>query len=243
MKAAIAIRHLDFEDLGTLAPLLAARGYGIHYVDATRDELTDRALQAADLIVVLGGPIGAFDESLYPFLADELSLVRARLASGRPLIGICLGAQLIARALGADVRPMGHKEIGFGPLTLTEAGRDSALAALGETPVLHWHGDQFAIPAGTQRLAGTQSCPHQAFALGVRVLGLQFHLEADPRELERWLVGHACELGQAGIDPRTLRHAAQALQDALPAASQAVFTRWLDAAEAEPSQTMTHSSP
>lgn len=232
MKTAIAIRHLDFEDLGTLQPLLAERGYAIRYVDATLDDLSAPSLQAADLLVVLGGPIGAFDEHLYPFLLGELALLHARLASGRPLLGICLGAQLIARALGACVRPMGHKEIGFGPLALTAQGQASPLALLGSTPVLHWHGDQFELPDGAQRLASTAACVNQAFAVGQRVLGLQFHLEADTRRLERWLVGHACELAQAGIDPRMLRGAAQDLEAALPAAAHAVFTRWLDEAQA-----------
>lgn len=232
MKTAIAIRHLDFEDLGTLQPLLAARGYAIRHVDATLDDLADPALQAADLLVVLGGPIGAFDEELHPFLRDELALLHQRLASRRPLLGICLGAQLIARALGARVQSMGAKEIGFGPLTLTPQGQASPLAHLGDTPVLHWHGDQFDIPPGAQALASTAACPHQAFALGSQVLGLQFHLEADTRRLERWLVGHACELAQAGIDPRRLRGAAQALHHSLPAAARAVFTHWLDQAEA-----------
>ena len=232
MKTAIAIRHLDFEDLGTLQPLLAERGYAIRYVDATLDDLSAPSLQAAALLVVLGGPIGAFDEHLYPFLLGELALLHARLASGRPLLGICLGAQLIARALGACVRPMGHKEIGFGPLALTAQGQASPLALLGSTPVLHWHGDQFELPDGAQRLASTAACVNQAFAVGQRVLGLQFHLEADTRRLERWLVGHACELAQAGIDPRMLRGAARDLEAALPAAAHAVFTRWLDEAQA-----------
>lgn len=235
---AIAIRHLHFEDLGTLGPLLQSRGYTVRYVDAPTEDL--RAPPLADdladasLLIVLGGPIGAFDEAAYPFLADELALVRQRLDRQRPLLGICLGAQLIARALGAPVAPMGVKEIGFAPLALTAAGQASPLAALDGVPVLHWHGDQFGIPPGALCLAGTASCPHQGFALGPQVLGLQCHLEADPRSLERWLVGHACELAQAGIDPRSLRAEARTLQARLPAAAHAVFTRWLDGLAPQP---------
>ncbi len=233
-NTAIAIRHLHFEDLGTLEPLLQSRGYAVRYVDAPTEDLRAPHIADADLLVVLGGPIGAFDEDAYPLLADELALVRRRLGSQQPLLGICLGAQLIARALGAPVAPMGVKEIGFAPLALTAAGHDSPLAALGGVPVLHWHGDQFGIPPGAQCLAGTATCPHQGFAVGPQVLGLQCHLEADPRTLERWLVGHACELAQAGVDPRTLRAEAQALQARLPAAAGAVFTRWLDGLESRP---------
>lgn len=234
MKTAIVIRHLDFEDLGTLEPLLEARDYVIQYVDATQDELDTRDVATADLVVMLGGPIGAFDDEPYPFIVDELNLVRRRLDCQRPLLGICLGAQLIARALGARVDAMGVKEIGFAPLTLTPEGEASPLAALGDVPVLHWHGDQFEIPAGAVRLAGTAVCPNQAYAVGHHVLGLQCHLEADPRRIERWLVGHACELAQAGIDPRALRARAGALQTRLPQAARAVFTGWLDGLESEP---------
>lgn len=232
MKTALAIRHLHFEDLGTLEPLLMARGYRLQYVDAAQDGLGGVDAAAPELLVVLGGPVGAFDEATYPFIADELALVRRRLQSGRPLLGICLGAQLIARALGAPVAAMAGKEIGFGPLTLTPEGALSPLAALADVPVLHWHGDQFDIPAGAVRLAGTPLAANQAFALGAHVLGLQCHLEAEPRRIEAWLLGHACELAQAGIDPRALRAQAQELRFALPVAARAVFGRWLDGLDA-----------
>lgn len=232
MKTALAIRHLDVEDLGTLEPLLAARGYAVRYLDATTDDLRTVNTAAADLLVVLGGPISAFDDAIYPFIGDELAVILQRLKSQRPLLGICLGAQLIARALGAGVASMGVKEIGFAPLTLTPEGEASPLAVLGKVPVLHWHGDRFDIPAGATRLAGTPSCANQAFSVGRHVLALQCHLEADPRQIERWLVGHACELAQAGIDPRALRTDAQALQSSLPLAARAAFTAWLDEIEA-----------
>ncbi|MDB5869342.1 MAG: glutamine amidotransferase class-I [Polaromonas sp.] len=193
MKTAVAIRHIHFENLGTLAPLLEERGYAVRYVDAMVDDLIALDASAADLLVVLGGPVGA-----------------------------------IARALGAKVCPMVVKEIGFEAIELIDQGQMFALAALGDTPVLHWHGDQFDIPPGATRLASTAVCMNQAFAVGNRVLGLQFHLEADTRQIEQWLVGHASELGQADIDPRVLRAQARELQDRLPLAAHAVFSRWLD---------------
>ena len=234
MKTAIAIRHLDFEDLGTLEPLLVTRGYAVRYLDATTDELRTVDTATADLLVVLGGPIGAFDDAIYPFIGDELAVILQRLESRRPLVGICLGAQLIARALGASVSSMGVKEIGFAPLTLAEEGEASSLAALGKVPVLHWHGDRFDIPAGATRLAGTAICANQAFSIDSHVLALQCHLEADPGRIERWLVGHACELATAGVDPRALRAEAQALQSDLPLAAQMAFASWLDGIEITP---------
>jgi GMP synthase (glutamine-hydrolysing) len=227
MKLAVAVRHVHFEDLGVLEPLLGELGYDVRYVDAPTANLITLDVVSPDLVVVLGAPIGAFDEELYPFLRDELDVVRRRLDAQRPLLGICLGAQIIARALGAAVSPMGVKEIGFAPLQLTAAGSASPLAALGQTPVLHWHGDQFDIPTGASRLAGTDVCANQGFVYGTKVLALQFHLEADTDKIERWLVGHASELAQAGIDVRQIRTQAMEFGPALEIAARAAVGEWL----------------
>ena len=227
MKTALAIRHLHFEDLGSLQSLLHERGYSVRYLEAASDDL--HIQEEPDLLVVLGGPIAAFLERGYPFLLDELALIQRQLQRRLPLLGICLGAQLIARALGAGVASMGLKEIGFAPLTLTAQGRASPLAALEQAPVLHWHGDRFEIPEGAMLLAGTTLCANQAFSVAEHVLALQCHLEAQPQQIEQWLVGHACELAQAGIDPCVLRRQAEAVASRLPLAARAVFGTWLDA--------------
>jgi len=231
MKTAIALRHLDFEDAGTFAAILGESGYQLQYLDPTIDGMDHAVMQRADLLMVLGGPVSVDDGQRYPFLEQELSIVRERLDTGNPLLGICLGAQLIARAMGTRVEPLGIKEIGFSPLTLTDAGKHSVLSVLGETPVLHWHGDQFDIPADAIYLASTSVCPHQAFSIGHNVLGLQCHLEADVRNIEHWLIGHANELAHAGIDPRTLRKDAAASGERLTRAASAVFAAWLNQLE------------
>jgi GMP synthase (glutamine-hydrolysing) len=226
MKTAVAIRHLAFEDLGLIEPWLRCRGWRIVTYDAGVDELCKIDMAQLDLLVVLGGPIGAHDDALYPFLAEEVDLIRQRLDSGRPILGICLGAQLIARALGASVTPMRGKEIGYAPLQLSAAGQASPLAALAGQPVLHWHGDQFDLPAGMPSLAATPICPHQAFMAGDHAMAWQFHLEVDAGRIEQWLIGHTGELRQAGIDIAALRQAAAQHRAGLAAGLDAVLADW-----------------
>jgi GMP synthase (glutamine-hydrolysing) len=227
-KRAVAIRHVHFEDLGLFETVLAGTGYALNYCDIGIHNPAAIDKTGTDLLLVLGAPIGANDVQTYPFLAEELALLSARLKADRPTFGICLGAQLMARALGAPVAPMGHKEIGFSELALTETGQKTPLRHLAGVSVLHWHGDAFAIPEGAVRLAFTPKCANQAFSLSPRIMGVQFHPEADASSgLERWLIGHAAELDGARIDPRELRRDAGHHGAALAAAGRAFFTEWL----------------
>jgi GMP synthase (glutamine-hydrolysing) len=227
-KTCLAVRHVAFEDLGLLGPLVAARGYEIRYLDAGIEQLEAKTLIAPDLVVVLGGPIGVYEAETYPFITGEVAAVAARLRASKPMLGICLGAQMMAAALGARVAPGPVKDAGWAPLTLTDAGKVSALGPLGGAPVLHWHGDNCDLPAGCERLASTAHCPVQAFSRIPSQLALQFHIETEPAQLERWLIGHAVELGNAGIDPRSLRDQARLYGAATAAAGRAVLSAWLD---------------
>lgn len=227
-RTCLAVRHVAFEDLGLLGPLVSARGYDIRYHDAGIEPFAAGTLIAPDLVIVLGGPIGVYERDIYPFIADEIAAVAARLDAGKPILGICLGAQMMAAALGAGVSPGPVKEIGYAPLTLSAAGRKSVLAALDGAAVLHWHGDNCDLPSGCECLASTAHCPVQAFSRMPSQLALQFHLETEPARLESWLVGHTVELGKAGIDPRDLRQQARALGPALQGAGRGVLGAWLD---------------
>ena len=158
-----------------------------------------------DLVIVLGGPIGAYEDAIYPFLTPELRLVERRLAGDRPLLGICLGAQIMAeRSARAASRP--GAGVRLDALELTEAGRASCIAPLaGEhTNMLHWHNDTFDLPGGATLLASTAVTPHQVFSYGSSALAFQCHPEARVAGFERWLVGHTGELKAAGVDIPTL---------------------------------------
>ncbi len=232
-RTCLTLQHVSFEDLGTLEPLLHALGIRPVVRQAGVDDLSSatarREWLEADLVVVLGGPIGVYEADRYPFIHDELARVKERLDSGKPMIGICLGAQMIAAASGQRVYPGPAKEIGFKPLILSEAGQASclhALAACGHQ-VLHWHGDTFDLPPGATLLASTDLVRNQVFSIGHHVLGLQCHLEAQPQQIERWLIGHTAELTAAGIDLHALRADSQRWGAELAVASQAVFVAWL----------------
>lgn len=230
LKTAVAIRHLAFEDLGILEPILERAGFKVHYYDVGIDELWTLEPVKTNLVIVLGGPIGAYEDHKYPFLVEELELLERRLAADRPTLGICLGAQLMARALGARVYPGPAKEIGFMPIELSEAGKQSPLAALGTTPVLHWHGDTFDLPEGAEHLASTDVCQNQAFSKG-NALALQFHPEAGGAGFERWLIGHTLELSTADIDVARLRADSLTCGPALADNGSAFFERWLKTVE------------
>ncbi len=228
MPNLIAIRHVPFEDLDGFAAPLTARGLSVAYRDASVEDLTSPDLLAADVLVVLGGPIGAYDDALYPFLAAELAVIEKRLTQKRPVLGICLGAQLMARALGARVYP-GRKELGWATVNLTEAGRASPLRLIDGLKVLHWHGDTFDLPAGAAHLAATDATPHQAFSWERHGLGLQFHLEVTARGLERWYVGHALEIATTpGVRLAGLRADSAACASRLAPQAAAALSAWLD---------------
>lgn len=231
MRTALLITHVAFEDAGTLGDALLDSGFALTALDACTDNLGAIDALAPDLLVVMGGPIGAYEGNIYPSIDVEIALLRQRLAAERPTIGICLGAQLMAAALGARVYPGGNgKELGWAPV---HAGPDAAmcpgfagLLAAG-LHMLHWHGDTFDLPSGALHLASTTQYAHQAFAVGEHALALQFHPEVKVDALERWYVGHACELSVAGIDIPQLRADGRHYGPALEVAATQFWKSWL----------------
>lgn len=230
MKTCLVLRHVAFEDLGLLAEPLRRRGYGIRYVDAPVEALETGMAVAADLLIVLGGPVGAYEADRFPWLATEIGALEARLSAERATLGICLGAQLMAAALGSRVAPGPGVEIGWAPVTLSSAGKTSPLRVIEGLPVLHWHGDVLELPAGAVHLASTPLCQNQAFAIGHHALGLQFHVEVDPARFEHWLVANVRELKDAGISQNDLRGATRRHAAAMMAAAPRLLNAWLDGA-------------
>ena len=229
MNTVLALRHVAFEDLGSFEDVLKRRGYDIRYIDAATEDLAAVPHDVPAPFFVLGGPIGAYEEALYPFIKAELRLIETRLAAQLPIFGICLGAQLMARALGARVYRGAAKELGWAPIALSEAGAQSVLKPLGSGPVLHWHGDTFDLPQGATRLASTAVCENQAFSFGSNALALQFHIEAEARSLEHWYVGHTMELAAEGIAVPVLRAQSHEFAPAAALRGNACLTDWLDA--------------
>ncbi|MCB5184216.1 glutamine amidotransferase [Methylobacillus gramineus] len=228
MKTAMALRHLAFEDLDGIAPILLEAGYTLQYVDtptATNEDYEQAT--NVDLLFVLGGPIGVYQTEDYPFLQQVIDVTRHRLESGKATLGICLGAQIMARALGANVYAgVQGKEIGWSALSLNDAGKASPLKVLdSQSQVLHWHGDTFDLPDGATLLASSALYANQAFAYGRHGLALQFHIEVTAPGLERWYVGHVGELGTLSVPH--LRAQGQQLAPALQSKLKAVITQWI----------------
>ena len=172
------LQHVAFEGLGSIAPWLETAG---HTVSHTRFYETTALPDptSLDLLVVMGGPMSVNDEAEFPWLAAEKRFIRAVIDAGKPVLGICLGAQCIAAAMGAAVYRNPAKEIGWWPVQ-AETGSGDVFQFPPTATVFHWHGETFDLPAGAVRLARSAVCDNQAFQLGERVIGLQFHLETTP---------------------------------------------------------------
>ena len=172
------LQHVPFEGLGSIGAWLDARGARIDWTRLFADDPLPR-LEGLDLLIALGGPMSVNDEARLPWLAAEKRVLREAIAAGIPVLGVCLGAQLIASALGARVYPSAATEIGWFPIEGVP-GPEGSFRFPPACPVFHWHGETFELPQGAARLARSAACENQAFQVARHVIGLQFHLEATP---------------------------------------------------------------
>lgn len=213
MRRILVFQHVAVEPLGSLLPLLRSYGLRIRYVNFEREPDADPKIDGYDGLIVLGGPMSARDDVGHPHLAREVASIDAALDRGTPVLGICLGAQLLARALGAPVRRAEVQEIGWHDVLPTEAGRvDPVFSSFAATEsVFQWHTDTFDLPDGAVHLArgAATGCANQAFRFGDRAYGLQFHLEANAALIERWLntPAHVAEIEAQGarLDAEAIR--------------------------------------
>jgi len=183
-----ALQHVPFEGLGHIENWIVDQGHHLTITHLYNGEEFPR-LDSFDGLVIMGGPMNIYEDDRYPWLKTERNLIRQAIDAGKSAIGICLGAQLLADALGAPVFAGKEKEIGWLPITLTEDGKRSYLldGLPHQATVLHWHGDTFDIPEGAVHLAESEGCPSQAFLYDNRILGLQFHLESTPATVQEIL--------------------------------------------------------
>lgn len=198
MPRILVCQHVPFEILGTFNPLLKAHKFRIKYVNFGRHPDTVPCVKGYDGLVLLGGPISAYEDDLYPHIKTEVKLVKDALDKGIPVLGICLGAQIVARALGANVCKNPCPEIGWYDVSPTQEGLEDPLIKHFEKTrkIFQWHGDCFEIPEQAVHLASSSLCNSQAFRYRDNVYGFQFHLEVDQPLIERWLTvpAHQAEL-------------------------------------------------
>ena len=241
MKTAVILKHVEFEGPSRIAPLLAERGYRLDIRALYLGDLVPSHLGQDEILVVMGGPMGVadLDNPEFSFLKREVDLLRSCIEQDQPVLGVCLGSQLLAHAAGARVRQMHdgrsrQYEVGWGAIRFHHETNDQALRGLPrEGQVLHWHGDTFELPAGARLLASSPICANQAFRLG-RQFGLQFHCEVTSTDVETWLAADDGFVTRANGDDafaRIRRDTAQYIseQDAL---GDRLFANILDAMRA-----------
>lgn len=172
-------QHVPFEGLGSIEPWLQNSGYEISRTQFFKSGVLPE-IRDIDLLVVMGGPMSVNDEAKYPWLVKEKEFIRSAIEAGKPVLGICLGAQLIANSMGGEVFPNSAKEIGWFPVEAVESKHTSVFVFPEVTDVFHWHGETFSLPKSAVQIAKSKGCENQAFQIGGNVIGLQFHLETTP---------------------------------------------------------------
>ena len=229
------LQHVPFEGPAGIAHVLEEWGHAIRVTHLyAGDPLPDAGEIGA--LVAMGGPMSAYDTETISWLAPEIELIRAVIQRGTPVLGVCLGAQLIAAALGARVYRGDQKEIGWYPITMTPDAADAHLTEHwpSEATVLHWHGDTFDLPPGARLLATSEAYRHQAFAVRSQVVGLQFHLEMAPEHV-RNIVRHSRDELVPGAFVQSERDivTGEAGSDALPEMLRSLLQRWIHAGDGE----------
>jgi len=228
---ALVIKHIDCEGLGRLEGIFQRQGVDVTLAHPYRGE-TVSGLDGHDFLAILGGPMGVYERDRYPFIDAEAALVREAVTLDVPVLGLCLGSQIVADALGGQVTKHSAKEIGAMSVALTPDGAaDPLFRGLDSPlPVFQWHGDTFSIPPRAVRLASSPIAPNQAFRHGRRTYGLQFHLEVTLEMVTAWLEEYAGEIASERLDPEAIRSAAAIDSKRWADLADTVFSRFVDLA-------------
>ncbi len=226
-RTAVVLQHDPSIHLGNIEPVLREHGYDLRIVDVTTEDVAAIDQDEADLVVVLGGEMGAYQTDEFPFLRAERDFLRERLDAERPTLGVCLGAQLMAGALGEHVYRGDTMQIGFRRVEPTEAGAASPIRHFGGVPVVEWHGDTFELPERATLLASSSDYSNEAFAIGDFALAVQFHPEVTDEMHEQWVSDGYNELDEHALDPDALREDRAAYSSGMQEASRRAFSEWL----------------
>jgi len=230
MKTALIIRHVPYEGIAAFREPVEAAGYHIDRVDVTDPEFGAIDLREPDLLIMMGGPMAVYDQERLPWIRCQLRRLALRLEQDRPTLGVCLGAQMIAAALGAAVFPGPVKEVGFYKVGVGDMPAAAPLRHLADVPLLHWHGDTFTLPEGTERLASSDRYENQAFRRGDNVLGLQFHAEmGEDDRFHVWTEAWPDDIHAAGQTVEQLRRDHETHGPIAVAAGRAMIADWLAA--------------
>jgi GMP synthase (glutamine-hydrolysing) len=224
----LAIQHVRCETLGTLGDALGAAGIPFDVVRTFEGQPVPNSLKGCKGLIIMGGPMGVYEQDRHPFLRQEIRLIEEALRQNIPLLGICLGSQLLAAALGAPVTQGRKKEIGWYRVTLTQEGRKDPLWADLEPSFMayHWHGDIFNLPTGAVSLASSDQTPQQAFRYGRSAYGFLFHMEVTERIIEDMVKTFQDELQSAGLNGLGIVQLARKHLPGLGDIGKSVFTRW-----------------
>lgn len=230
-KQVWAIQHIGYEDLGSFEPVLKSRGFDVKYFCSRNVDYKGLFADDPDLVVVLGGPMSVHDVEQNSWILNEEKFVKERIASGKPLMGICFGAQMIARALGAKTYqgPQG-KEIGWSKITVNDVGKKTSFRHLdGEfTHMLHWHGDTFDLPDGATLLASSDKYQKQAYSVDDNIICMQCHPEVTPNKLKLWYASQLESIAEVGTTVDDLKADAEAYNAKLSEQSALFLNEWLE---------------
>lgn len=226
----IVLQHAESENLGTMEEALAACGVAFEYVRTFEGQAIPADVDGATGLIVMGGPMGVYETDRYPFLRQEMKLMEAFLKAERPILGVCLGSQLLATTLGAPVRKGRKKEIGWFEIQLNRASVQDTLWNGQHSPFVayHWHGDIFDLPKGAVALASSDLTPVQSYRFGDRAYGILFHLEVTENHIRKMLDEFAEEIREENLSAGEILQESKSFLPPLQQVGAAVFQHWID---------------